>query len=338
MTVSDGLSEPSARLVSVVTGSFNEADNVQTMYERLCAVFAKLPQYRFEIIWIDNHSTDDTVARLKAIAARDPRLKLIVNTRNFGAVRSGYHALLQARGDAAVLMASDLQDPPELIEDFLVHWERGFNLVLARKTASRESPLFYLMRTIYYKTINRFADIALVEHVTGFGLYAQRVIEDLRRIDDPYPYLRGLVSDLGYPHALVDFTQPRRLRGVTTNNFYTLYDLAMLGLTNHSKVPLRLATMAGFATALLTFLIGLGYLVAKLVFWQSFTLGTAPVVVGLFFFASVQLFFTGVVGEYIASIHTQVLKRPHVIEAERVNFEVDATGTAPAATERATTR
>jgi hypothetical protein len=192
--------------------------------------------------------------------------------------------------------------------------------VLAQKNQSRESWLFFLLRRAYYRLIARLAEVQLVENATGFGLYEQCVIADLRRIDDPYPYMRGLICDLGYKRALVPFVQPTRLRGITKNNFYTLYDLAMLGITSHSKVPLRLATMFGFAMAAVSFIVGFGYLVAKLLWWQNFTLGTAPVVVGLFFFASVQLFFTGVVGEYIASIHTQVLKRPHVIEAERVNF------------------
>jgi glycosyltransferase involved in cell wall biosynthesis len=261
------------------------------------------------------------VAVLKEIAAVDKRLKIIVNTRNFGHVRSPHHALLQVRGDAAIAMASDLQDPPELIPQLIEQWEAGFKVVFAQKTKSKESPLFRLVRTSYYRLIGRLSEVEMVEHVTGFGLYDQRVIGDLRRLDDPYPYFRGLICDLGYERALVEFVQPTRVRGITKNNFYTLYDLGMLGITNHSKVPLRLAAMLGFAMAALSFLVGFGYLFAKLVFWDRFTLGTAPVVVGLFFFASVQLFFTGIVGEYIGAIHTQVLKRPLVIEAERINFD-----------------
>ena len=317
------MTEGDKPLISIVTGCFNEEHNVGPLYERLCKVFESLPKYRFEIICIDNHSTDGTVAALKDIARSDTRLKIIVNARNFGHVRSPYHALLQAHGAAVVVMASDLQDPPELIPEFVSKWEAGFKVVMGQKTKSQESFLFRVLRTGYYRIVGRLSDIALVEHATGFGLYEQRVIEDLRRIDDPYPYMRGLVCDLGYERALVEFVQPNRLRGLTKNNFYTLYDMAMLGITNHSKVPLRLATMSGFAAAALSFVVGFAYLIAKLVFWQSFTLGTAPVVVGLFFFASVQLFFTGVLGEYIGSIHTQVLKRPLVIEQERVNFDAE---------------
>lgn len=316
-----GAGAPRRRLITVVAGCYNEEENVRPLYERLCAVFDKLPQYRFEMILIDNRSRDRTVAVLKEIAAVDKRLKIIVNTRNFGHVRSPHHALLQVRGDAAIAMASDLQDPPELIPQLIEQWEAGFKVVFAQKTKSKESPLFRLVRTSYYRLIGRLSEVEMVEHVTGFGLYDQRVIGDLRRLDDPYPYFRGLICDLGYERALVEFVQPTRVRGITKNNFYTLYDLGMLGITNHSKVPLRLAAMLGFAMAALSFLVGFGYLFAKLVFWDRFTLGTAPVVVGLFFFASVQLFFTGIVGEYIGAIHTQVLKRPLVIEAERINFD-----------------
>ncbi len=309
------------RLISIVAGCFNEEDNVRSLYERVRSVFDGLPDYTFELILIDNHSTDRTVALLKEIAQQDKRLKIIVNTRNFGPVRSPYHALLQAHGDAVVAMASDLQDPPELIPQFLRAWESGKKVVLAQKTQSQESALFRAIRSTYYRIVTRLSEIELIEHVTGFGLYDQCVIADLRKLDDPYPYLRGLVCDLGYERELIPFTQAARVRGVTKNNFYMLYDVAMLGITSHSKVPLRLATMFGFAAAAASFCIGMGYLVYKLLFWQHFTLGTAPVVVGLFFFSSVQLFFTGIVGEYIGSIHTQVLKRPHVIEAERINFD-----------------
>ena len=309
-------------LISVVTGTFNEEENVEELYARVRRVFDEhLPEHSFELIVADNASTDDTVAVLKRIAAADKRLKIIVNNRNFGHVRSGYHAFLQAKGDAAILMASDLQDPPELILEFVEKWQQGFRVVLAQKASTEESRLFSLVRKSYYRIVSRLSDIELVKDATGFGLYDRRVIEDIRRIDDPYPYFRGLICDLGYDRALIPFTQPTRKRGLTKNNFYTLWDLAMLGITNHSKVPLRLATFAGFSVGAFSFLVALAYLIYKLLFWSSFQVGTAPLVIGMFFIGAVQLVFIGLLGEYIGSIHTQVLRRPPVIERERINFD-----------------
>jgi glycosyltransferase involved in cell wall biosynthesis len=227
---------------------------------------------------------------------------------------------MQARGDAVVAMASDLQDPPQLIKEFVQKWEDGFRVVLAVKTQSQEARLFFLLRTGYYSTVKRMADIELTPHSTGFGLYDQSVIEVLRKMDDPYPYFRGMISDIGFESAKVPFTQPHRRRGLTKNNFYTLYDLAMLGLTSHSKVPLRLATMLGFAMSLLSLLVAVGYFIYKLIFWYSFPVGFAPLIIGLFLFSSIQLFFIGILGEYIGAIHTQVLHRPLVVEKERINF------------------
>ena len=310
------------RFVTVVTGCYNEEDNVRELYERVCRVFAdELPEYSFEMIAIDNASTDGTVSVLKDIARSDKRLKIIVNTRNFGHVRSPHHALLQARGEAAVFLASDLEDPPEMIPKLIRKWEEGFKIVLAQKTSSEEFFLFHLVRRFYYHLVAKLSEMPLVKDVTGFGVYDQKVLEDLRRINDPYPYFRGLICDLGYDRALIAFRKPVRKRGFTKNNFYTLYDLAMLGITNHSKVPLRLAVFAGVAAATLSFLVGLAYLIYKLLFWNEFRVGTAPLVIGMFFLGAVQLLFVGILGEYIGSIHTQVLHRPLVIEKERVNFD-----------------
>ena len=308
------------KTISVVSGCFNEEGNVQELYSQLCAVFAELPAYTFEIIFIDNASSDKTVSVLRRLVEVDKRVKIIVNARNFGAVRSGYHGLMQARGDAVIGMASDLQDPPALIKQFVSKWEEGFKVVLAVKTQSRETPLLYFLRTAYYSTVQRLADIELTPHSTGFGLYDRQVISILREMDDPYPYFRGLIADVGFESAKVPFTQPQRQRGLTKNNFYSLYDLAMLGLTSHSKVPLRLATMLGFAMSLLSFLVAIAYFVYKMINWYSFPVGQAPIVIGLFLFSSVQLFFIGVLGEYIGAIHTQVLHRPLVVEKERINF------------------
>ena len=308
--------------LSVVTGCYNEEASALELYERTCKTFASdLPEHSFELIVIDNASTDRTVEVLKGIAARDKRVKVIVNNRNFGHVRSGYHAFLQARGDAVIAMASDLQDPPELIPQFVRKWEEGYKIVLGQKANSEESPLFFLIRETYYSVINNLSEIELVKNATGFGLYDRCVVEDIRRIDDPYPYFRGLICDLGYERALVPFAQPTRRRGITKNNFYTLWDLAMLGITNHSKVPLRLATFAGLGVSALSFLTAFAYLLYKLLYWDSFQVGTAPLVIGMFFIGAVQLVFIGLLGEYIGAIHTQVLRRPLVIEKERINFD-----------------
>lgn len=308
------------KTITVVSGCYNEEGNIGELYQQLCAVFAELPAYNFEIIFIDNASVDGTVEKLRGIAQQDRRVKVILNARNFGAIRSGYHALMQARGDAVVVMASDLQDPPALIKEFVVKWEEGYKVVLAVKTHSEESRLFYLVRSAYYSTVKRLADIELTAHSTGFGLYDKKVIDVLREMDDPYPYFRGMISDIGFESAKVPFTQPHRKRGITKNNFYTLYDLAMLGLTSHSKVPLRLATMLGFAMSLVCLVVAIVYMIYKLIFWYNFPVGLAPLIIGLFLFSSVQLFFIGILGEYIGAIHTQVLHRPLVVEKERINF------------------
>lgn len=307
--------------ISIVSGCYNEEDNVEELYAQVREAIRTLPGYTYEHIFIDNASTDRTVERLRALAARDRNVKVIVNTRNFGHIRSPFHALLQARGEAVVSMASDLQDPPSLIPELIRKWVEGYKVVLAVKPDTDGRWLASRLRGSYYNILGKMSNIKLVKHFTGFGLYDQEVIEVLRRIDDPYPYFRGLVADLGFEAATIEFRQPKRKHGVTHNNFFTLYDLAMLGLTSHSKVPLRLATMLGFLMAMTSFLIACGYLVMKLLFWYRFTAGQAPLLIGLFFLGSVQLMFIGLIGEYVGAIHTQVQHRPLVIEKERINFE-----------------
>jgi glycosyltransferase involved in cell wall biosynthesis len=309
------------KLISVVTGCFNEEENVEELHRRIDETFKTLPGYTYELIFIDNASNDNTVGVLRSLCQRDRRVKVIVNARNFGHIRSGYHALLQAKGEAIVGMASDLQDPPELIKEFVARWEEGFKAVMAVKSKSEESPLFYAVRKIYYRLLRKLSDVELVENCTGFGLYDRQIIDICRELADPYPYFRGQVAEIGFTPAQVEFTQPRRRRGITKNNFYTLFDTALLGMTSHSKVPLRLATMIGFAAAALSLAVALFYLVYKLIFWNSFSLGLAPLVVGIFFFSSVQLFFLGIVGEYVGSIHTYVRHMPLVVEKERINFD-----------------
>ncbi len=309
-----------APLVTVVTPCYNEEGNAREMYEAIKAIFAALPQYRYEHLFIDNASKDGTARVLRELAAQDANVKVILNARNFGHVRSGYYALLQARGDAVIALACDFQDPPELIPEFLRRWSEGSKVVLGVKESSDESGLFYAIRGRYYRTLARMADVELVNQATGFGCFDQTVIEALRRIDDPYPYFRGLIAEIGFEPSVVPYRQPARKRGISSQNFYTLYDLAFLGIVNHSKVPLRMATITGFATGVLSLLVAFGYLIAKLLFWQQFTLGIAPILIGFFLFTSVQLFFIGILGEYIGSIYTHVRHHPHVFERERLNF------------------
>ncbi|MCC7679937.1 glycosyltransferase [Janthinobacterium sp. FW305-128] len=307
------------KMISIVTPCYNEEENIDELYQRIAAVMATLP-YDYEHICIDNASTDGTVKRIKELAAQDKRVKLIVNARNFGHIKSPYYAIQQSNGDACVLIASDLQDPPEMILEFVKKWEEGFKTVLAVKPESEESSVMFFLRKSYYRLITKISEVALVQNATGAGLFDRAVIDILRTIDDPYPYFRGLLCEIGFPIATVPFKQPRRQRGVTKNNFYTLYDIGMLGITNHSKVPLRLMAMSGFFLAFLSLLVAFMFFVAKLLFWDSFQLGTAPILIGIFFFGAIQAFFIGVLGEYIGSIHTQVRKMPLVVELERVNF------------------
>lgn len=308
------------KLISIVTPCYNEEANIDELYQRVASVMAEQP-YDYEHICIDNCSTDGTVNKIKELAAHDSRLKLIVNARNFGHIRSPYHGILQSHGDACVLIASDLQDPPEMIAEFIKKWEQGYKTVLAVKPESEESSIMFGLRKIYYRLITRISEVPLVQNATGAGLFDKVVVDILRHIQDPYPYFRGLLCEIGFPIATVPFKQPRRQRGVTSNNFYTLYDIAMLGITNHSKIPLRLMAMSGFLLAFLSLLVALFFFVAKLMFWNSFQLGTAPIIIGIFFFGAIQAFFIGVLGEYIGSIHTQVRNMPLVIELERVNFD-----------------
>lgn len=307
------------RTISLVTPCYNEAENVQELYERVRRTMASLP-YEYEIIFIDNASIDNTVSILRALAKHDQRVKVIVNTRNFGQVRSPYHAVLQTCGDAVVCLASDLQDPPEKIPEFVKKWEEGYKVVIGVKSESKETGPLFLLRSLYYRILRRLSDVDLIDNFTGFGMYDRSVIDIIRGFDDPYPYFRGMIADIGFPIARIQFLQPVREHGITKNNFYTLYDVAMLGLTAYTKIPLRLAAMVGFLTATISFVVGLGYLVYKLIFWAEFSVGLAPLVIGLFFLGSVQLIFLGIVGEYIGAIYTQVMHRPHVIEKERINF------------------
>jgi polyisoprenyl-phosphate glycosyltransferase len=307
--------------ISVVTICYNEEGNIREYYDQVVAIFRGLAdRYTYEIIIADNASTDNTPKILRDIAAADKNFKVIFNSRNFGVNRSGNNAFRQASGDAAILMVSDLQDPPSLIPELLEKWEQGHRVVMAVKNRSEESRLMYALRSLYYLTLQKMSEVKLVRHFTGFGLYDKQIVDIFRDLNDPYPYFRGLISDIGFPPAVVTYTQPRRKHGKTKSNFSYLYGEAMLGITSYTKVPLRIATIVGFITAGFSSLIGLFYLIYKLVYWSSFSLGIAPVAIGLFFFASVQLIFLGIIGEYLCTMHVHVLHRPLVYEKERLNF------------------
>lgn len=310
--------------ISIVTGCYNEEENVETLYQEVKKVFQNdLKNYEYEHIFIDNASKDKTVSILKRLAGVDKNVKIIVNSRNFGHIRSPYYGLLQASGDAVISMVADLQDPPNLIPQLIRKWEEGFKIAVGVKEKSDESSFFFLIRKFYYKIATKLADVELINNFTGFGLYDKRIIDIFRDIPDAYPYFRGLICDIGFEKAIIEYHQPARKRGITKNNFYTLFDLAMLGITTHSKVPLRLASMLGFGTAIISMLVAVSYFVYKILFWKYFQLGQAPLVIGLFFFSSVQLIFIGIIGEYVGNIYTQVLKRPLVIEKERINFKAE---------------
>ena len=314
-------------LISIVTGCYNEVDNVEILYQKVDLIFQKLNQtyadknYLFEHIFIDNDSKDGTQEKLLALAEKYPNVKLIFNTRNFGHIRSPYHGLLQAKGEVVISLVADLQDPPEMIPEFLRKWEEGFKIVIGVKPSSDENFCMFRVRKFYYWLVSKISEINLIKNFTGFGLYDQSVIQELRNYKEPYPYFRGLIAEMGFKICEIPYHQPLRKFGKTKNNFYTNFDMALLGVTSHSKIPLRLATMTGFGLGLVSFVIALIYLIYKLFFWNSFELGMAPVIIGMFFLGGVQLFFIGLIGEYVLNIFTRVQDRPHVIEKKRVGWE-----------------
>lgn len=308
------------KLISIVTPCYNEEANVLELYNRVKAVITSLKVYDYEHIFIDNDSKDNTVKILDEIASKDKNIKYIVNSRNFGHIRSPYYALMQTKGDAVIIMASDLQDPPELIPAFVQKWEKGNQIVIGVKKSSEENRLMFLIRKMYYNLIDTISHIKLERNYTGFGLYDKKIIEILRKVDDPYPYLRGLIMEVGFNKDRVYYDQPSRKKGLTKNNIMTLYDMAMLGICSYSRAPMRLATIAGFIFSALSLLISVVYLIKKILYWDTFPTGSAPLIIGLFFFSSVQLFFIGLLGEYIGLLLTKNSKFPIVIEKKRKNF------------------
>ena len=306
--------------ISIVTPCYNEESNVEQVYDEVKTIFRKVRRYKYEHIFIDNASSDNTVALLKNLAKKDRNVKIIVNSRNFGWIRSPHHGLLSAAGDAVVFLVADLQDPPMIIKKFIQKWEEGFKIVVGIKTESEENPLMFKIRNIYYQFLRKISDVNLNINFMGFGLYDKSIKDIIRQIDDPYPYFRGMISEIGFETAKVEYRQRARKRGSATGNLYYLFDMAMLGMVSYSKIPLRMMTIIGFLLSVANICIAISYFIYKLIFWQRFSLGIAPLVIGLFFFSSVQLLFIGIIGEYIGIIHTRILKRPLVIEKERVNF------------------
>lgn len=308
------------KTISVISGCYNEEGNIEEFYQQVKNIFSKLSNYSYEHLFIDNCSTDNTVDIIKDIIKKDKNIKLIVNSRNFGPDRSGNHAIRQAKGDAVVIMASDLQDPPNLIPKFIDKWEEGAKIVLALNKNSNESKLLFKIRKFYYWFIKKISETEQIKDANGFGLYDRKAIDAIIAINDPLPYFRGLICEIGFEKAFIEFNKPKRKKGISKNNFYSLYSTAMIGITSYSKIPLRIATFAGFIASIMSFISGLFYFIYKLIYWKSFTVGIAPIVIGVFFMSSIQLFFTGIIGEYISTIHTQVQKRPLVVEKERINF------------------
>ena len=307
--------------ISVLIPCYNEAENVGPISRAVTEILEKeLPQYDYELVFIDNDSTDGTRDIIRGLCADNPRIKAILNARNFGQFNSPYYGMLQVTGDCVIEMVADFQDPVEMIPKYIHEWEKGYKIVIGIKTSSKENRLMYWLRSCYYKTIKKLSDVEQIEHFTGSGLYDREFIEVLRNLDDPTPFLRGLVAELGYRRKEIPYEQPRRRAGKTHKNFYRLYDAAMLSVTSYTKAGLRLATIFGSICAVVSMLIAMVYLVMKLIWWDRFPAGMAPMLIGMLFLGSVQLFFIGFLGEYIMSINQRVMKRPLVIEEERINF------------------
>ena len=307
--------------ISIMVPCYNEQENVQPLYQAVRDILQKeLSKYDWEMVWIDNKSEDRTREILRALCEEDARVKAIFNMKNFGQFNSPYYGLCQTTGDCTILLCADFQDPVELIPLMVQEWEKGHKVVSMMKTASRESKIMYFFRSIYYKAIRAMSDIPQIEHFTGFGLYDKSFIDVLRSLHDPTPFLRGIVAEYAPDHLEIPYEQQKRRAGKTHNNFFSLFDAAMLSFTSYTKGGLRVATLSGFVISAVSFLIAIFYLVQKLLYWDQFVAGNAPILIGVFFLSGVQMFFIGLLGEYIISMNTRVINRPLVIEEERINF------------------
>ena len=313
------------KTISVMIPTYNEEENARPIYEAVRDELQKsCPAYDYEILFIDNKSTDRTRSIIEEICARDRHVKAIFNSKNFGQFNSPYYGMIHTSGDCTITICADFQDPVELIPKFVAEWEKGYKIVIGKKTRSRENPVMYFLRGCYYKIIRKMSSVEMIEQFTGFGLYDKSFIQTLRDLHDPTPFIRGIVAELGPERKEIEYEQPRRRAGKTHNNLYTLYDAAMLSFTSYTKVGMRLATFLGFGIAMVSFVVALFYLVAKLLFWQSFTAGYAPMMIAVFFMGGVQLVFLGFLGEYVMSMNARVMNRPLVIEEKRLNFDADA--------------
>ena len=311
------------KLISVVVPTYNEQENVVPLTDTLVKIFAEeLPEYNYEIIFIDNHSKDNTKTLIRRICSENPNVKAIFNARNFGQMRSPVYGFKQAYGDCVVRLNADFQDPPSLIPTFVREWEKGYKIVIGIKEKTEEGFFMAFVRRQYYKFLRKITDIGHIENFTGFGLFDKAFVDVVRNIHDPMPYFRGMVAEFGFEYKTILYQRPNRRAGKSKNHFYTLYDLAMIGITSYSKVMLRLASFLGFIIGGLSFLVALVYFIMKLVHWDWFRSGIAPLVIGVFFLGGVQLFFIGLLGEYVLAINSRVLDRPLVVEEERLNFNV----------------
>lgn len=310
--------------ISVMIPCYNEEENARPIYEAVRNELQKsCPNYDYEILFIDNKSTDNTRQIIRQICAEDKKVRAIFNSKNFGQFNSPYYGILQTSGDCTITICADFQDPVELIPRFVAEWEKGYKIVCGIKTSSKESKLMYFLRSCYYKAIKKLSSVEQIEHFTGFGLYDKSFVQTLRDLKDPTPFIRGIVAELGPQRKDIEYQQPQRRAGKTHNNWYSLYDAAMLSFTSYTKVGLRLATFAGFLISGINFLLALVYFIMKLIWWDRFIAGTAPLLIGVFFMGGIQLFFIGLLGEYIMSMNARIMNRPLVVEEERLNFDDD---------------
>lgn len=310
------------KVISILVPTYNEEENVELLYEAIIDQFKKnIKNYKYEIVFIDNFSTDETRQKLEKLCNIDKNVKAIFNAKNFGQFRSPFYGITQTTGDATILLCADFQDPIDMLPKFIKEWENGYKIVIGIKSKSKENKIMYLFRTMYYKLIKKLSDIDQIEHFTGFGLYDRDFVNVLRNLDDSQPYLRGIVAELGYQRKEIEYVQAKRLHGKTSNNWYRLYDIGMLGITSYTKIIMRLATIFGFFLSGISMLIAIIYFILKLLYWDSFPTGTAPILIGMFFLGSIQIFFIGFLGEYILNINARIMKRPLVVEEKRINFE-----------------
>ena len=308
--------------LSILIPCYNEQENVVAMSKAVVEEVTKnLSSYDYELVFIDNCSTDNTRTLLREICKKNPKIKAIFNARNFGQFNSPYHGMLQLDGDCVITLCCDFQDPVELIPTFVKKWEEGAKIVAGIKTHSDENKLVRLLRTCYYKMVQKMSQVEQIEHFTGFGLYDKSFIDVLRNLHDPTPFLRGIVAELGFKRVDIPYRQAKRKAGKTHNNWYSLFDAAMLSFTSYTKAGLRFATISGSVVAFLSVLVAIGYTVYKFLHWKDFNAGIAPLVIGVFFLGALQLFFIGFLGEYIMAMNNRIMNRPLVIEEERINFE-----------------